>query len=412
MAYVIQGDIIANIDETFNMVQGTSHIYSIELYRDYIGNVLHAENASSINVAVVDRLGRRVLMYSNPFTPGVSDILNVGSISTNNIGIISFEILGFQSRYLEPGDLHVVISIVYNNYYPTSKTYVLPAIKIGQSIEGDFGGGGGGGGTDPIYALPSKPFGSPEFMIEHVNLDMPSANGRMSINSQNPLEITKMIFKNLDKNLVRLTSLENFLINRMTNDKIEGILTLYSIDNPTFYSIFKIISWSRVDIVQGNGDSDNIDGIELTVLIESITTGPGVSKTIWQVGNNIAFSIDTHGITGENIKPEGILTFTDKNKKISINTNGNNYPTGIHITYSPYYDSYVMVEINGISVDVGNNTKNAACYFSGNNGVTAIAYEEIRSGDQLIWNGSIAGFELEINDEINLIYEVNVDDLR
>jgi hypothetical protein len=71
-----------------------------------------------------------------------------------------------------------------------------------------------------------------------------------------------------------------------------------------------------------------------------------------------------------------------------------------------------MVEVNGISVDLGNNTKNATCYFSGNNGVTPVAYEEIRSGDQLIWNGNIAGFELEEGDEINLIYEVNVDDLR
>jgi hypothetical protein len=71
-----------------------------------------------------------------------------------------------------------------------------------------------------------------------------------------------------------------------------------------------------------------------------------------------------------------------------------------------------MVEVNGISVDLGNNTKNATCYFSGNNGISTVAYEDIRAGDQLIWNGNIAGFELEEGDEINLIYEVDVDSLR
>jgi hypothetical protein len=70
------------------------------------------------------------------------------------------------------------------------------------------------------------------------------------------------------------------------------------------------------------------------------------------------------------------------------------------------------VEINGISIDLGNNSKNATAYFSGNNGLTAVQIESIREGDQLIWNGDIAGYELELGDEINLIYEVNVDDLR
>jgi hypothetical protein len=198
----------------------------------------------------------------------------------------------------------------------------------------------------------------------------------------------------------------------MGNDKIEGILTLYSIDSPAFYTIYKIVGWERIDITSGNGNDDNSDGIKLRVLIEDITRGPGVTKSLWQVGNNVAFSIDTHGITGENIKPEGILTYEDKNKRVTVSTNGVGSPTGVNITYSPYYDSYVMVEVNGISVDLGNNTKNATCYFSGNNGVSVVAYEDIRAGDQLIWNGNIAGFELEEGDEINLIYEVDVDSLR
>jgi hypothetical protein len=411
MDYVVQEDIIANIEEPINIVQGDHQIYSINLHRDFIGNPLKLERASIISVSVINRLGRKVLMFSSPFTPGVSEQLSLGSINTNNEGVISFEITESLSRYLESGELNVIISIVYSNFFPNAKTYVLPVLKIGQIIAGDFPDPEPEN-PNPGTSVPKKPFGSPEFIIEHVDLDMPSASGRMSVNAQNPNNITQMIFRNLDKNLVRLTSLENFVVNRMGNDKIEGILTLFSMDKPSFYSIYKIVSWERVDISAGNGNSENIDGIKLNVLIENSTSGPGVDKALWQVGDNIAFSIDTHGITGENIKPEGILTFSDKNKRVLVNTNGASSPTGVQITYSPYYDSYVMVEVNGISVDLGNNTKNATCYFSGNNGVTPVAYEEIRSGDQLIWNGNIAGFELEEGDEINLIYEVNVDDLR
>ena len=413
MAYVIQEDILASINETINVIQGESQTYSISLHRDNLDTMLTAERASSVTVSVLNRVGKKVLMFENPQIPGVTQPLVVGNIRNNSQGIITFEITEQLSRFLDPGDLNIIISIIYADFYPNSKTYILPILKIGQIIEGDTGSGGGdnGGGTGGSVA-PTKPFGSPEFTIEHIDLDFPSASGRMSVNNQNPYQITEIIFRNLDKNLVRLTSLENFVVNRMGNDKIEGILTLYSIDKPTFYTIYKILGWERVDLVSGNGNSDNSDGIKLTVLIEDISTGPGVTKNLWQVGDNVAFAIDTHGITGENIKPEGILTYQDKNKKVAISTNGAGSPTGVHITYSPYYDSYVMVEVNGISVDLGNNTKIATCYFSGNNGISTVAYEDIRAGDQLIWNGNIAGFELEEGDEINLIYEVDVDSLR
>jgi hypothetical protein len=410
MNYVVQEDILASIDGTINVAQGESQTYSINLHRDDLETMLTAERASSITVSIIGMTGRKLLMFANPQIPGVTLPLVIGDERNNTAGILTFEITEQASRFLEAGDLNVIISITYADFYPNSKTYVLPIFKIGQIIEGDTGGtiGGGTGGN----AVPSKPFGSPEFTIEHTDLDMPSASGKMSVNNQNPYQITEMIFRNLDKNLVRLTSLENFVVNRMGNDKIEGILTLYSIDSPSFYAIYKILEWERIDLVPGNGNAHGTDGIKLRVLIEDTTKGPGVTKSLWQVGNNVAFSIDTHGITSSSIKPEGISTYEDKNKIVTVPTDGPSSPTGVQITHSPYYDSYVMVEVNGISVDLGNNTKYATCYFSGNNGITPVSYEAIRAGDQLIWNGNISGFELEIGDIINLIYEVNVDDLR
>lgn len=414
MAYVVQEDIIASIDETYNITQGTSHIYSINLYRDYIGNFIVANKVSIISVALLNRLGKKVLMYNNPPTPGVSDSLIIPDSNLNIPGCVQFEVTESQSRYLDAGDLLIQITLVYSDFFPKAKTYILPPLKIGQIIESDSNGGGGtdpgtgGGGSTAVSTI----IGAPLFEIEHIDLEYPSKSGMMSIDTQNPSELTQVIFRNLDKNLVRSTALENFLVNRMDIDKIDGIITMYSAKDPKFFTIYKIIEWNRIDIATGNGDADNSDGIKITLQAETVSTGPGVTKNLWQIGDTVTFSIDTHGIKGTDIKPDGLLTYSDKNKKVTKSTNGQGSPTGVYITYSPYYDSYVMVEVNGISVDLGNNKTTSTSYFSGNNGINPVEIEAIRAGDQLIWNGLIAGFELEAGDEINLIYEVNVDDLR
>ena len=422
MPYVVKEDIIAFVEETKNISQGTSGSFEINLFRDLIGNQLNASKASVISVAIPNNSGEKVLMYNNPVAPGVSDILNIGSASNNEEGKISFEISIIQSRALSPGDLNVQITLIYSDFYPNAKTYTLPAFKIGQTIEvidpdypgtgdgtGTGGTGTGGTGTDGTSSLF---LGSPQYVLEHIDLDLPSSAGKMSTNANNPSLVTEIIFRNLDSNLTRPIALENFLVNRMGTDKIQGVITLYSMDDPTFYCIYKILDWSRVDITSGNNDTDNSDGLKIEVALESVSNGPGVDETVWRIGDNITFQIDTHGITASSLKPSGILTYVDKNLQVQSATDGNGSPTGVHITYSPYYDSYVMVEVNGISVEVGDSLTESSVYFSSNNGATAVEIEAIRTGDQLIWNADVAGFELEAGDDINLIYEADVDEIR
>lgn len=417
MAYVVKEDIIASIDESVNIMQGSANTYSILLQRDLLGNQLNAKLVSVISISIVNREGKKVLMYANPIVPGVSDELKLADPALNMPGLINFEINEMQSRYLEPGDLFIQITLIYSNYFPNAKTYILPLFKIGQIIENpdmvivpgdntDTTGSGSDGGVSGRFDS------SPQFMIEHTDLDMPSSYGKMSINSSSPNELTKILFKNLDINRTRNTTLENFVVNRLENDKINGIITLYDMNDSTFYCIYRILDWSRVDIVSGNGDADDSDGIQIEVVLESVSGGPGVSKSSWNVGDSVAYSIDTYSTIDPALKTKGILTYTDKNLQVQLASNGNNSPTGVYITNSPYYDSYVMVEVNGISVEVGDNKDTAAVYFSGNDGATPIEIEAIRAGDQLIWNGDVAGFELEVGDDINLIYEADVDDLR
>ena len=79
--------------------------------------------------------------------------------------------------------------------------------------------------------------------------------------------------------------------------------------------------------------------------------------------------------------------------------------TGLSIVNTPFGDSDVTVTVNGLGVDLGNGVKDEACYFSGDAGTTARAIADITAGDTLHWMGSIAGYELDGTDEIDIKYE-------
>jgi hypothetical protein len=79
--------------------------------------------------------------------------------------------------------------------------------------------------------------------------------------------------------------------------------------------------------------------------------------------------------------------------------------TGVSITYTPFSNSPVDVTINGLSANVGDGDTSRPCYFSNDGGNTPRLVSNIEAGDTLYWNGSVAGFELEETDEIDLIYQ-------
>ena len=409
MAYVSKDDIIAFIDNEINFIQGNSQTYEITLYKDFIGSPLNLNQPTSFNVALYVN-ENRALQYSSPRTLGVSDILNIDN--TNDTGTIQFEIDVNQSIYLTQGDIYAEVSIIFENMYPQPKSYVLPKIKIGTAInnpEIEIGNSDSGNvDSNNQNVIPSH---NGTFNIEATDGSNPTTAGFVSMSSNKPNLVDSIIFKNLDAKGIRLTALENFLIKRISTDNINGVITLLDTESTNMYAIYKIDSWERVDITSGNGEDDDSDGIKINVSLEAQSTGPGVTKTIWSVGQKITFELDAHGITGSSILPDGILTYVDKAIN-PIETSGNYSSTGIIMTYSPYQDSYVSVEVNGISVDLGDGVRDTDSYFSGDGGNTPTSIEEIRAGDQLYWNGQIAGFDLVADDEINLIYEAKAEDLR
>ena len=98
----------------------------------------------------------------------------------------------------------------------------------------------------------------------------------------------------------------------------------------------------------------------------------------------------------------GILTGLDKNKTSLVTVNDGD-STGITITYTPFSDGDVTVKINGMEVNLGDKTFD--CYFSNDGGTTARLVVDIEAGDILYWNGSIAGYQLNATDDIDISYQ-------
>ena len=86
-------------------------------------------------------------------------------------------------------------------------------------------------------------------------------------------------------------------------------------------------------------------------------------------------------------------------------TSGNESTTGITLDFTPFSDGSVQVFINSVAVTESYGDKTGDVYFSNDGGTTARALADIQAGDELIWNGVIAGYDLTTSDAIELVYE-------
>lgn len=108
--------------------------------------------------------------------------------------------------------------------------------------------------------------------------------------------------------------------------------------------------------------------------------------------------------TSVTVQAVGINTGVDLNKR-SLVTSSDGDSTGIAITYTPFSDSVVTIKINGMEINLGDGVKTEDCYFSNDGGATARAIANIEAGDILHWNGSVAGYQLDETDDIDISYQ-------
>lgn len=98
-----------------------------------------------------------------------------------------------------------------------------------------------------------------------------------------------------------------------------------------------------------------------------------------------------------------LIIGTDK-ELASVLTSGDNSDTAINITSTPLGN--VMVDVNGVGYTLGDNVTTKDCYFSTDGGASGVvAISAIAGGNDFIWNGAVANFELSISDDIDFHYE-------
>tara|TARA_B110000971_G_scaffold162810_1_gene166540 strand:+ start:8861 stop:10084 length:1224 start_codon:yes stop_codon:yes gene_type:complete len=407
MAYVVFEDIIGYIDNTADAIQGDSQLYTIKLYKDNIGFNLNASAYSSFTINLYDAGTNLIAQYASPRVLGVSSELTKINTDPDTDAVFQFELSRFTTLNLTPGKIYANIVVVNENVSPT-KVQSLPLLEIGTIIFNE-------NKHDPSIPQTSSQTGDllsngmePQFHIQHINGAQPIGQGYMSLDSGSPGLVSKMTFMNSDYRGIRISVLENFLINRIDRDGIEGTITLVNRNDTAQYSIFNVIDWYRINCSSGNCVDDIDDAVQVVVAHESSSEGPGVYKNNWLVGDEIGFKLDVYG---------SALSASDLNRKsstsqdkelIPIPTNGNVSRTGCFLSSTPEDNQYIDVEINGISLSLGNGTKNLAGYFSPDGGTTSRNFNDLRIGDELILNAIVAGYDINEEDRVSFFYETYV----
>jgi hypothetical protein len=92
-------------------------------------------------------------------------------------------------------------------------------------------------------------------------------------------------------------------------------------------------------------------------------------------------------------------------------TTGDGVATGLTITHTPFLGSKVEVRVNGLDANLGDSTnyQTKSCYFS--NGFVVRDFEDIVAGDELYWNGTLVGFNLDATDDIDFVYQTSSDNV-
>ena len=178
----------------------------------------------------------------------------------------------------------------------------------------------------------------------------------------------------------------NFIDNGTYNQGVTGSLEIVN---------------TNLDYILGRGNAVNGQDI-----IWTDNTGN------WNTGESTAY-LDTANdnvyVTKEwvNSKVSALtiaISLSDKYQS-PLTTSGNEQNTNISITFTPVNDGFVDVQVNGLSVTLGDGIKTKDCYFSVDSGSTARLIQDITAGDTLYWNGIIAEYDLDAaKDLISLLY--------
>ena len=173
--------------------------------------------------------------------------------------------------------------------------------------------------------------------------------------------------------------------------------------NATGLSTSATLGASTLTLTRASGGSIEIDGTPLNG--GYINQSGVVSSNSGRVP--YLLMIESEG--GGGVAETGVATRSDYNQTASV-TSSDGDTSGATITYTPFSDSAVIVKVNGLQINLGDGAKDQAAYFSADGGTTAKSVSDIAAGDTLYWMGSISGYQLEADDEIDVVYDKSSND--
>jgi hypothetical protein len=171
-----------------------------------------------------------------------------------------------------------------------------------------------------------------------------------------------------------------------------------------------------VNLTTGSTTSYN-DSLTIEFDYQNTIIGPSVSASIKQ--NSLTSSYLDTGSTGGptagyflSVNNDGTFKWVDLNSSQStpvyqqhtpLQTSGNDQPTGAVLSSTPSNSSRIQVFVNGQLQRLGDGLTTEDCYFF--DGVSVSNFSNLSIGDELYWNGTISGFDLDSGDSLQIIYE-------
>lgn len=183
---------------------------------------------------------------------------------------------------------------------------------------------------------------------------------------------------------------------------------IYDVTNPGSGGAPFVLT--RSQDFDGNPSGEVSDGAYTFVEQGTVNNGSG-----WFVTTSNPITVDVTPITFSQFNKNARLTTGNKSQAPTATT-GNYQSTGLTIAITPLSGSQPIIFVNSIRAVLGNGnrdnlgsfTGNVECYFSADGGTTARAIASIVAGDTLYWNGTNAGYDLAVTDQISMDYEILV----
>lgn len=464
MAYVVQDDILVYLEQVVLVGQGISTNIKLTFYKDFVGSQLDIRKTGALRISLFNPAGKRLLTYNYPTGYGEPITTSYGEETK---GEIEFTISKFYSSNLELEPLYAeVVFIDEKNYFPNVKRYEFQQFQIAEVVESDVPPLSAGITGDVLVSLfktasitggnptehgdisfnSSSPSNTTSVILNNINsehirlsslenfltkrIQTAGETGIITlINADAPTQYA--VYKIIDWNRINLND------NNSDSDFADAIELTLQYEASTSSPVISGLEWAvgknvsyqldsytavsdiKDDVIsvetQITRTSNSVDSIETTITtvqgsvvgvqddlssIELRLSGQitAILASITAISNVIAYPGDT---TAPNVIP-----FTQRNLT-PLNASGFGQPTGITISHNPALTSYIEVNVNGVIMDVGNGLKMQwPCYFSRDGGNIPLTYSEIEVGDQLYWNSTIAGFDLENTDTIDINYQV------